>query len=106
MWTRIGVQTEVEALPWATYSARTARQEFNMRMGGWGSVDRRGLLHAGQHLRHLRPRAPTRRSNSGRFSNPALDTLTEQAASTLDDERREMMLREAVRMVHASTSRR
>jgi peptide/nickel transport system substrate-binding protein len=37
MWTRIGVRTEVDAIPWAAYSARSARQEFNMRLVGWGS---------------------------------------------------------------------
>ena len=41
MWSRIGVQTAVEAMPWATYSARAARQEFSIR---WqlGQRDRRG----------------------------------------------------------------
>ncbi|MBX6743836.1 MAG: ABC transporter substrate-binding protein, partial [Acetobacteraceae bacterium] len=28
MWSRIGVRTEVEALPWASFSARSNRQEF------------------------------------------------------------------------------
>ena len=61
--------------------ARASRQEFTMRLGGWGSVDRRGVLHAGQHLRHLRPRMPTRRGEQhARFSsNPALDALTDRA---------------------------
>ncbi|WP_232478737.1 ABC transporter substrate-binding protein [Roseomonas rosulenta] len=99
MWTRIGVRTEVQALPWATYSARTSRQEFNMRMGGWGSVTGEAsymLVNIfGTYDRERRRGA----SNSSRFSNAALDTLTEQAAATLDDERREAMLRDAVRMV-------
>ena len=99
MWTRIGVRTEVQALPWTTYSARTSRQEFNMRMGGWGSVTGEAsymLVNIfGTYDRERRRGA----SNSSRWSSAALDTLTERAAATLDDERREAMLREAVRMV-------
>jgi peptide/nickel transport system substrate-binding protein len=99
MWTRIGVRTEVQALPWATYSARTSRQEFNMRMGGWGSVTGEAsymLVNIfGTYDRERRRGA----SNSSRWSSAALDTLTERAAATLDDPQREAMLRDAVRMV-------
>ena len=99
MWTRIGVRTEVQALPWSTYAARTSRQEFNMRMGGWGSSTGEAsymLVNIfGTYDRERRRGA----SNSSRYSNPALDSLTERAAATLDDTQREALLRDAVRMV-------
>jgi peptide/nickel transport system substrate-binding protein len=99
MWTRIGVRTEVQALPWASYAARNSRQEFNMRLGGWGSVTGEAsymLVNIfGTYDRERRRGA----SNNSRFSNPALDALTDRAAATLDDEQRELLLRQAVRIV-------
>jgi peptide/nickel transport system substrate-binding protein len=99
MWTRVGLRTEVQTLPWTTYAARTARQEFNARMGGWGSVTGEAsymLVNIfGTFDREKRRGA----ANSSRYSNPALDALTERAAATLDDAEREKLLREAVKMV-------
>ncbi len=99
MWTRIGVRTEVQTLPWSTYAARNSRQEFNMRMGGWGSVTGEAsymLVNIfGTYDREARRGA----ANSSRYSNPALDALTARAAATLDDTQREAMLREAVKIV-------
>jgi len=103
MWTRIGVRTAVEALPWASYSARSARQEFNMRLVGWGSVTGEAsymLVNIfGTYDRERRTGA----ANNSRHSNPALDELTARATATLDDERREALLKEAVAMVDRDT---
>ena len=99
MWTRIGVRTEVQTLPWTTYAARNSRQEFNMRMGGWGSVTGEAsymLVNVFGTFDRERRRGA---ANSSRYSNPALDALTERAAATLDDTQREALLREAVRIV-------
>jgi peptide/nickel transport system substrate-binding protein len=57
MWSRVGVQTAVEALPWTTYSARAARQEFSMSMGSWGSTTGEGLSFPEERAGHLRPGA-------------------------------------------------
>ncbi|MBW8269418.1 ABC transporter substrate-binding protein [Caldovatus aquaticus] len=99
MWTRIGVRTQVEALPWASFAARSARQEFGVRLTGWGSVTGEAsymLVNVFGTYDRARRRGA---ANSARYSNPALDALTERAVATLDEERRERMLREAVRMV-------
>jgi peptide/nickel transport system substrate-binding protein len=37
MWTRIGVQTTVEAMPWSTYVGRASKQDFSAFLWGWGS---------------------------------------------------------------------
>jgi peptide/nickel transport system substrate-binding protein len=104
MWSRIGVRTSVEALPWASYSTRAARQEFNMRLVGWGSVTGEAsymLVNIfGTYDRERRRGG----SNSSRHSNPALDTLTERATAVLDDAAREKLLQEAVAMVDRETS--
>jgi peptide/nickel transport system substrate-binding protein len=99
MWTRIGVRTEIQALPWTTYAARASRQEFNMRLTGWGSVTGEASYMLanifGTYDRERRRGA----ANSSRYSNPQLDALTERAVATLDDTQREALLRQAVAMV-------
>ncbi|UPY35601.1 ABC transporter substrate-binding protein [Sediminicoccus sp. KRV36] len=98
MWTRVGVRTEVVALPWAAYPARAARQEFAMHLIGWGSsaADSFGALMnvVGTFDRERRLGAV----NHHRYSNPAMDTLVERALVTTDDAAREALLRDAVRM--------
>nr|MCV4207138.1 ABC transporter substrate-binding protein [Roseomonas sp. SXEYE001] len=98
MWTRIGVQTQVEAQPWASFSQRNARQEFAIRLLGWGSSTGEAsytLVNIlGTYDREKRMGA----SNNGRYSNPELDALTARAAATLDDEQREKLFQDAVKM--------
>ncbi len=96
MWTRAGVRTDVEALPWASFSARAARQEFGMRLVGWGSSTGEGSYALVNILGTYDRAKRTGAANAGRYSNPALDELTARATSTIDDEKREMILREAV----------
>jgi peptide/nickel transport system substrate-binding protein len=95
-WSRVGVRTEVEALPWATYLARGPRQEFAFRLGGWGSSTGEAsyLLRnvLGTYDRDKGWGSP----NFSRYSNPALDALTSRAITILDDGEREAVLREAV----------
>lgn len=96
MWSRIGVATTVEALPWASYSVRANHQEFSMGLLGWGS----NTAEAGYTLINVigtyDPAAGRGSANSGRYSNPALDKRTDQAMATLSDEAREKLLRQEV----------
>ena len=98
MWTRAGVQTQVEALPWAAFSARSSRQEFGMRLLGWGSVTGEASYALVNILATQDPAKRTGANNQGRYSNPALDALTAEAAGTLDDGKREALLRQAIKM--------
>lgn len=98
MWTRIGVQTTVEALPWNGFSARSAKQEFSAALGGWGS----NTAEAGYLLVNIigtyDPKAGRGASNQRRYSNPAMDALTDKALSTFDPAERERLLIQAVEM--------
>jgi peptide/nickel transport system substrate-binding protein len=99
MWSRAGVATQVEAMPWATYVPRS--KEFPVALWGWGSP----TLEAGYLLANVvsTPDAKLGRGNFnyGQYSNPKLDELTTRALSTLDDDAREKLLIEAVEMVSA-----
>jgi peptide/nickel transport system substrate-binding protein len=96
MWTRVGVQTAVDALPWSAFSVRSAHQDFSMGLIGWGS----NTAEAGYTLVNIigtyDAKASRGASNNGRYSNPALDALTDRALATLDDTAREKLLVEGV----------
>lgn len=98
MWTRIGVQTAIEALPWNTFSARGARMEYSAALGGWGS----NTAEAGYLLINIigthDPAAGRGASNQRRYTSPALDALTDRALSTFDPAAREKLLIQAVEM--------
>jgi len=92
MWTRIGIRTEVQPLPWTTFVARAGRQEFSVFLVGWGS----GTGEASSPLRSLVATFDRTKgwgpSNRGRYSNPELDRLLTEALGTVDDEKREQLL--------------
>jgi len=98
-WNRAGVQTTVDALPWASFAGRSARQEFAMRLTSWGSVTAEGIYMLANIMQTNNPQRRTGSSNSGRFSSPELDALTDRAASTIDNAEREAIIQEATRWV-------
>ncbi len=96
MWARIGVKTNVDAVPWSTYTARRAKNDFGISLIGWGS----GTGEAGQLLINVLGTYDQANgvgaSNAGRYSNKKLDALREQALSTIDVDAREKVLIQAV----------
>ncbi|SDB66884.1 ABC transporter substrate-binding protein [Belnapia rosea] len=98
MWSRIGIRTEVAALPWASFSARSARQEFAVRLSGWGSSTGEASYFLANVLGTYDPAARRGAANAGRYSNPALDLMVDRAAAILDPEERERLLRGAVHL--------
>ena len=98
MWTRIGVQTTVEALPWSAFSVRSNRQEFGMRLIGWGSATGEASYALVNILGTNNAQTRFGANNAGRYSNPELDALTVKATGTLDDKEREDILKQAVKL--------
>jgi peptide/nickel transport system substrate-binding protein len=98
-WTRIGVQTAVEAQPWATFSTRSARQDYALRLTSWGSVTAEASYMLVNIMNTFDREKRTGASNSGRFSSPELDAMTARATAILDDAEREKALRDAVKWV-------
>lgn len=98
MWTRIGVRTQVDALPWTGFVPRRARIEFGMQIGAWGSsTGEASNFLVNIVATHDRQRL-TGANNNARYSNPRFDAFTAEASATMDDERREAMWQEAVKM--------
>ena len=98
MWQRVGVQTTVDALPWASFSVRNNRQEFAIRLVGWGSVTGEASYTLVNITGAFNPEKRMGANNNGRYVNPELDALTERAVATLDDGARVKLLQQAVKM--------
>ncbi|WP_245215948.1 ABC transporter substrate-binding protein [Pararoseomonas baculiformis] len=95
MWTRIGVRTAVEGQPWATFVARAGRQELSAMLVGWGTSSGEPTSPLRSLLATFTPPRGWGGSNRGRYSNPAMDAKLDEALRTLDDAKREALLREA-----------
>ena len=101
MLTRNGINTEVVTMPQRVYFNRASRggpngtPEFSLILVGWGS----GAGEASSPLRSLLHTYDKSRgfgaSNRGRYSNPRVDSLIEEALRTVDDTRRQKLLAKA-----------
>jgi peptide/nickel transport system substrate-binding protein len=98
MWSRIGVRTQVEVAPYASFITRASRQEFAAFLVSWGSST--GEPSAG--LRSVLATWDRERGlgavNRARYSNPEFDRQLLAAMQELDDGKREAMLRQVTRL--------
>jgi len=98
MFVRIGIATTVETLPRQIYATRGNEFGFSVGLFGWGTDtgEAASPLKSLIHTRDAKTGAGA--SNRGRYSNPKIDAVIEEALRTLDDRRREALLQEATRM--------
>jgi peptide/nickel transport system substrate-binding protein len=95
MLTRIGIATKVEAMPSATYFPQATDLKFSLMLLGWSS----GTGEASSPLKALVATYSRDKgfgtANRGRYSNPRVDALLEEALATVDDSKREALLQRA-----------
>jgi peptide/nickel transport system substrate-binding protein len=95
MLTRVGIDTDVVTMPRNVYFPAASKREFSFILVGWGS----GTGEASSPLRSLLATYDKAKgmgpSNRGRYSNPKMDALLEQALRTVDDAKREKLLQDA-----------
>ncbi|MBS7809763.1 ABC transporter substrate-binding protein [Roseococcus pinisoli] len=99
MWSRIGIETRAEVMPWSVYASRGPRGEFSAGLAAWG-------VNTGETSNPLKALCATwdrdagmGASNAGRYSNAEVDRLVLEALRTMDEARRNAMLAEASRLV-------
>ena len=94
--TRIGIQTRVEAAPMSAFLGRVRKEEISFALLGWGS------FAADLSLRSLvaTPNADKGYGawNWGRYNNPKVEKLMEQALGSVDRSKRETLARDASAM--------
>lgn len=98
MWTRAGIPTKVEAQPGNVYFTRASNREYSLIMGG-------AAAETGEASSVLRPLLATFNAergdgsgNRGRYSNTEFDRLLGDALRTVDDAKREALLRQATEL--------
>jgi peptide/nickel transport system substrate-binding protein len=109
MFTRIGVESSVELLPPAVFFSRASagnngQPEFSFILVGWSAG-------TGEVSGSLRPLVATYNkdkgmgtTNRGRYSNPNLDKLIEEALATVDDTKRAALLAHASEVAMADVA--
>jgi peptide/nickel transport system substrate-binding protein len=95
MLSRIGIQAQVETMPLNVYFTRASRRDFSLFLTGWSattgdpSVPLSIVIHTFDDTLRLG------NANRGRYSNAAVDRVIRTALTTVDEARREALLREA-----------
>ena len=95
MLSKIGIQTRVDAMPSSVFFSRGSKLEFSFLLAGWGA----DTMEASSPLKALLATFNADKgmgaANRGRYSNPKMDGVLEQALATVDDGRREKLLQQA-----------
>lgn len=98
MWTRIGVRTQVDAMPWTAFVARRIRFDYAVQLGAWGSSTGEGSNYLVNTVATRDRTRLTGANNNAGFSSAAFDALAARGSATLDDAAREAIWREAIEL--------
>jgi peptide/nickel transport system substrate-binding protein len=93
MFSRIGVESSVEVFPWSMYTGRFGEGEFSFYLGSWGVNTGEVSNPAGALVATKDAERGTGRVNGGFVSDKELDSALLTAMGTLDDGKREALLR-------------
>lgn len=97
-WTRIGVKTKVDAVTRTVFFKNRDEFKYSAYLAGWGA----STGEMSDPLRAL-VATPNREkgmggTNKGRYSNPAMDAVLEEALKTVDDKKREELLQKGSKL--------
>ncbi len=94
-WSRIGVQTTLEAVPWSVYAARARKNEYAVSVIAWGN----GTGELGYALVNVFATPDADKglgaSNWGNYSSQRVDDALARYTEEFDPARQETILREA-----------
>ncbi|WP_210485957.1 ABC transporter substrate-binding protein [Microvirga antarctica] len=99
MWTRAGIQADLQTESRATYFPRQDRGEFDVSMVGWATLPPMDGFSVLSALLTAQ-KDGYGGSNSSTYENARIEALTRQAASELDEPKRRAMLVEALKVAH------
>jgi peptide/nickel transport system substrate-binding protein len=101
MLSRVGIATKVETMPSSVYFTRANKLEFSFMLVGWGSDTAEASSPLKALLATFNKDKGMGQANRGRYSNPKMDALLDQALATVDDARREKLLQQATEVAMA-----
>lgn len=94
-WTRIGVKTNVEVVPWAVYSSGARNNDYAMSVIAWGNGTGEASYAMVSILATTNPEKGMGASNWGRYSSEKLDDYLQQVTSEFDEAKREELMKKA-----------
>lgn len=103
-YSRVGIDAKVETMPSSVYFTRATKLEFGYMLLGWGTESG----EQGSSLRSLLatydPSKGMGVTNRGRYSNPQLDRMIDEAMRTMDEKKREGMIQSAAELAMNDTA--
>ncbi len=99
MWTRVGVTTTLETLPWNNLSRRSGRGEYAAKLFACCASIADPLSTTRELLVTHDPARNNGGSNTGRYSNTLLDGIVEQGLTLHPSQARSLAVEQAARIV-------
>jgi peptide/nickel transport system substrate-binding protein len=99
MLKRIGITTQADALPFSVYVPHESHGEFSFHLSGAGSWTGEGSAALVDTVATQDLSKGWGGVNRGRYSNPEMDALIDQAVHTLDDAKREQLVLAATELM-------
>ncbi|MFG6539027.1 ABC transporter substrate-binding protein [Sulfitobacter sp. CS16] len=96
--TRVGIETELDAMTRSMFFSRRSGREFSFSMGGWGSSEGGAASFLRQYAVTTDDARGVGGSNYGGWSDPEFDAVVLEAISTVDDAKRSELLQQAEQM--------
>jgi peptide/nickel transport system substrate-binding protein len=101
MWSRVGVQTDVDAKTFSAFIADRNGFNFSAFLAGWGAGTGEMSSPLSALVATRNPDAGLGGTNFARHSNEEMDSILVEALRTVDDGEREALLQEASRVLMA-----
>jgi peptide/nickel transport system substrate-binding protein len=101
MLSRVGIATRVDAMPASVFFSRGSKLEFSFLLVGWGSETGEASSPLKALLATFNRDKGMGTANRGRYSNPKMDAVLDQALATVDDAKRERLLQQATEIAMA-----
>ncbi|KAA2238353.1 ABC transporter substrate-binding protein [Salinarimonas soli] len=98
MLSRVGIKVNVDAMTASTFFTRRNKYEFSLYLAGWGADSGEMANPLVALVATMNTQTGMGHTNRGRYSNPELDKLIVEAQATVDDAKREAILRRASKL--------
>lgn len=98
-WTRIGIKTNVEVVPWAVYSSAARQNNYAMSVLAWGNGTGEASYAMVSILATVDPKSGLGASNFGYYSSEELDAGLKAVSAEFDPVKREQLMQQAATTV-------
>ena len=95
---RAGIATRVDAMPSSIFFSRGSKLDFSFMLVGWGADTAEASSPLKALLATFSKEKGMGTANRGRYSNPKMDALLEQALTIVNDAKRERVLQQATEL--------